>query len=181
MNWEALSAIADLIAASGVIGSLIYLAVQIRQNTRTTRQTAAQSAEQFNTQIILATATSDSLNAAVSRGLAFPADLDYEDGQRFHMYMLQAFRNTQWVFFARKTNVLGESDWNFHRTAIAAFKASPGFDAWWPAGQQYFDAAFRAEVDSISPGTLVFFDKATSRFVAGPFPAGPTTPPEARV
>ncbi len=35
MNWDAIGAIAELFGAVGVIASLVYLAVQIRQNTRT--------------------------------------------------------------------------------------------------------------------------------------------------
>lgn len=34
MNWEALGAIAETLGATGVIATLAYLAVQIRQNTR---------------------------------------------------------------------------------------------------------------------------------------------------
>jgi hypothetical protein len=37
MNWDAIGAIAELLGAVGVIASLIYLAGQIRQNTRATR------------------------------------------------------------------------------------------------------------------------------------------------
>ena len=35
MNWEAIGAIAELIAAIGVIASLIYLAKQINANSNT--------------------------------------------------------------------------------------------------------------------------------------------------
>ena len=34
MNWDAISAIGELIGAAAVVISLIYLATQIRQNTR---------------------------------------------------------------------------------------------------------------------------------------------------
>lgn len=42
MNWEALAATAELLGALGVLASLIYLAVQIRQNTAWLRQQAFQ-------------------------------------------------------------------------------------------------------------------------------------------
>ena len=38
MNWETLAAIAEVLGATGVLASLIYLAVQIRQNTVWLRQ-----------------------------------------------------------------------------------------------------------------------------------------------
>jgi hypothetical protein len=34
MNWDAIGAIAELLGAVGVIASLIYLAMQLKQNTR---------------------------------------------------------------------------------------------------------------------------------------------------
>ena len=38
MNWDAIAAIAELLAAVGVIVSFVYLAQQIRQNTRVQRR-----------------------------------------------------------------------------------------------------------------------------------------------
>jgi len=37
MNWNALSSVAEFVAAIGVIASLVYLAVQVRQNTQSIR------------------------------------------------------------------------------------------------------------------------------------------------
>ena len=34
MNWDALSAVAAMIGAAAVVASLLYLAVQVRANTR---------------------------------------------------------------------------------------------------------------------------------------------------
>ena len=40
VNWEAVGAIANLVAAFGVIATLIYLAIQIRQNSNQLRGSA---------------------------------------------------------------------------------------------------------------------------------------------
>lgn len=42
MNWEAVGAIAELVAAIAVVASLIYLAVQVRHGIATARSTAYQ-------------------------------------------------------------------------------------------------------------------------------------------
>ena len=42
MNWEALSAVAELLGAVGVFASLVYLAIQIHQNNRWLKQQAYQ-------------------------------------------------------------------------------------------------------------------------------------------
>ena len=43
MNWEALGAIAELIGGLGVIATLAYHAIQIRQNTRSVRASTYQN------------------------------------------------------------------------------------------------------------------------------------------
>ena len=43
MNWDALSAIGQTVGALAVVISLIYLAVQMRQNTRAVRGTSFQA------------------------------------------------------------------------------------------------------------------------------------------
>jgi hypothetical protein len=41
MNWEAVGAVGEILGAAGVIATLGYLALQIRQNTRQTQALAA--------------------------------------------------------------------------------------------------------------------------------------------
>ena len=43
MNWEALGAIANVLTAVGVIATLIYLSIQIRQNTKAVRSSSIQN------------------------------------------------------------------------------------------------------------------------------------------
>ncbi len=42
MNWEAIGAIAELVRAIAVVASLLYLAIQVRQNAEVNRATAFQ-------------------------------------------------------------------------------------------------------------------------------------------
>ena len=42
MNWEAIGAIGEILGAAGVIATLAYLAVQIRQNTKMARAATRQ-------------------------------------------------------------------------------------------------------------------------------------------
>jgi hypothetical protein len=37
MDWDAISAVSDIMGAAGVIGSLIYVGLQTRQNTNALR------------------------------------------------------------------------------------------------------------------------------------------------
>ena len=43
MNWEAISAVSEIVGAVAVVISLIYVAAQIRQNTKMMRTAAKQN------------------------------------------------------------------------------------------------------------------------------------------
>ncbi len=43
MNWEAIGAVAEILAAMGVLASLVYVASQIRDNTRSLQAASLQS------------------------------------------------------------------------------------------------------------------------------------------
>ena len=43
MNWDALGALGELVGAAAVVATLIYLSVQLRQNTRTVKLSSAQA------------------------------------------------------------------------------------------------------------------------------------------
>lgn len=46
MNWEALGALGEIAGAMAVIVTLVYLSVQIRQNTKASRVAAVQAASE---------------------------------------------------------------------------------------------------------------------------------------
>ena len=49
MNWEAISAVGQIVGAAGVIISVIYLAQQVRSNARQTRPASMRSmSDAFN-------------------------------------------------------------------------------------------------------------------------------------
>ncbi len=70
MNWEAISAIGELLGALGVLASLIYLAVQIRDNTRSIQAASLQSVlDGPRDRSLLPMAGSGETSAIFARGL----------------------------------------------------------------------------------------------------------------
>jgi hypothetical protein len=64
MNWTALGAIGELVGGVVVVVTLIYLAVQIRQNTRATQAHATGSVASEMEQVLLAIAQNEELSEA---------------------------------------------------------------------------------------------------------------------
>jgi hypothetical protein len=82
MNWEALGAVGELIGAAGVILTLVYLAHQIRQNTRAIRAQTHQAITSANLGMAMGLAESEGLAGVLVRGLADFDSLDPADRLR---------------------------------------------------------------------------------------------------
>src|SRR5712691_4665472 len=89
VNWEALGAIANLLAALGVIATLIYLAIQIRQDSNQLR--GAATVEVYDYQRSLTdTLTSDpELYKIALRGNEDLNSLNSWERQRFTIWCIQ--------------------------------------------------------------------------------------------
>ena len=101
MNWEAIGALAELAGALGVIASLVYLAVQIRQNTRSAREATSHSLlhdlQQFRSLI----AQDPEVARVYREGLRDLRSLNDDDRWRFGALMQFIFSVFETGFHAR--------------------------------------------------------------------------------
>jgi len=91
MNWEALGAVGELIAAGGVIASLIFLAIQVRisakattENNRLLSATMYRNSDEYITRWTEHLIRDPELNDVWERGLE-GGELDQLDSARFYM------------------------------------------------------------------------------------------------
>ena len=66
MNWEAMGAIGEIVGAVGVIATLGYLALQVRQNSNVTRSATRQAISSVQADLGLRIAESADLRAALA-------------------------------------------------------------------------------------------------------------------
>lgn len=71
MNWDAIGATAEMLAATGVIISLVYLSLQMRLNTVAIRRSNARQTTSDNNGALRSIAENEDLAAIVVRGFAF--------------------------------------------------------------------------------------------------------------
>ena len=101
MNWEAIGAIANLLAAIGVIASLIYLAVQIRQNTRAVRSSSVQSLVQSLSATSQAVLENEYIIPIMLKANAGLETLTDEESARLHFLLVMTLRRFEGVYFQR--------------------------------------------------------------------------------
>ena len=137
MNWEALGTVAEIIGALAVVVSLVYLAAQIRQNTRQVEEQAR--AQRFAALGILfdnwrnfrSNIISDSRVAGIwRRGNEDPSQLSEDDRMVFDLLMVDLL----WGFSANWMMGVDEGLGSYLREDISdnlLVYASPGLREWW--------------------------------------------------
>jgi hypothetical protein len=92
MNWDAIGAMAQTLGAVGVIASLVYLATQMRQNTRATQASSYQQFENSHSERITTQVTVPGLARIVMLGMSNLEQLDEEERLRFTNWLYVSFR-----------------------------------------------------------------------------------------
>jgi hypothetical protein len=151
MSFEQLSFLAQIVASVGVVVSLIFVGLQIKQNTRALQRTEHNSTMEQWTVIRQAIAQNRDIAELMTAGLAGERALDSADQLRLEQMLQEnawaAFHiwdRTQRGIFPKET---------FEATGGALLKTlltTPGGATWWQnAKGTGFPPGFVADVDTI--------------------------------
>jgi hypothetical protein len=149
MNWDAIGAVAELLGAIGVIVSLIYLAGQIRQNTRTQRRTNLGDIAIELAATIRCTATNSELASLVLRGHADLGSLDPIERFRYDNFMYVYLANFERALFDARSGDYPEEELVPMRAAIAGYLGTDGGHAWWEQRRTWFTLFGQQSIDEI--------------------------------
>ena len=150
MNWEAISGIAETIGALGVIISLLYVGVQIRQNTVAAR--ASNYQQWVDTQVNVNRALSDDPEVA---SLVDKANQDFSALTSAELLRLQMiFYNhfTQWnVAFTNNNYALVDTEkWELVARGYELFmRQSPALQQMWKYCGFVYDEPFKQHVETL--------------------------------
>lgn len=138
MNWEALASVAELIGALGVIVTVAYLAVQIRQNSRLIASSLAESSRDALNETTRILANDREAAGVFWAGIENRSALTDPERQQFDALMTLTFLG------ARQAFTQGQLDETFRW--ILGF---PGARDWWAAYSAIFPDAFRNHIDGL--------------------------------
>ena len=134
MNWDALGAIGNLLAAIGVIVSLIYLAVQIRQNSILTKASIKHS---------LASQTQISSQSWAEHAEAVMRVVEKNNPSTSDEFvtqqLLQAnFRSYENYLYQYKIGLFDESEWIGIKQTMYRQLSYPQVASWWMSSKSEF-------------------------------------------
>ncbi len=126
MNWDAIGAIGELVGGIAVIGTLIYLATQIRQNTRINASAIRQSFYDYTTRQMLHGTDSTEYNVVLAK--AATTDDELTPGERIQILRLfqAVFVGYQGAYFQHRNKALSDDDWKMCRALLRSFWLLPG-------------------------------------------------------
>ena len=143
MNWEAISTIAEIVGAGGVIASLIYLAVQIRQSTKVSRAEMTKDLYLASRTAIMDIAANDTL-ASISTDIR---QFENEDLMRRNMFYQSFFRLYELQFNLKNQGLLDDDIARSYALIIQMWAKTIYFSDYWQRHRGEFNEAFAAYVD----------------------------------
>ena len=136
MNWAAIGAVSEVVAAVAVVVSLVYLATQIRQANKTARATTrnaiAESAQ------------------ALSQDVINNADkLDAVEMLRMQGRCYRDMRHWENIYYQVREGLLTAEEWSGFRKNLAALFEIEAYRDYWDSEADLYSAAFREQIDVI--------------------------------
>ena len=149
MNWEMLAAIGQLAAACVGIPSIIYLAVQIRAQTKERHQSAVNALTVQWGDLTRSFHDNGEFCAIYLRGVQCFTELDAVSKLRFSSFLNRFFKNFQAMFFSYRDGVLSASIWGEVERTMGDVIAYPGVQEWWKTRRHWHTEEFARVIDGL--------------------------------
>lgn len=164
-----LAQLGEFIGGMFVVVSLVYLAYQVRQNTKSLRaENYARVLDRLST--LQSNLSSDAeLNRIVVVGAQTPEVLSRTDRVRLTWALYELMGAGEFVFHQAQQGSLPDEVWQRWRATLAWWISHPGIRAWWMARPSPFSTSFEAFMSDLIENNPL--DKEAVRrwelFVAG--------------
>ena len=142
MNIQDLGSLGELIAALATLITLVYLAVQIRANTNSLRESNTRVHTDRMIDHSRLIATNQELADIFRRGSKDIESLTDQERWQFGTYLWSLFIDFQDEFHASKRTSLHDYHWNLQRENMLYYLGKPGIKNWWDALDLNLDPEF---------------------------------------
>jgi hypothetical protein len=127
MNWEAISAIGEIVGATAVVVTLIYLAVQVRRGTSATQAASIQAAAALDHEFLM-TLGLDPVTAKLwASYLAAPGSLPDDQKMQGHLLMASLLRRLENIRIQNQLGTLSHEGWQSRQAMFVVIARSPGY------------------------------------------------------
>lgn len=169
MDLDTLSKLGEFVGGFFVVISLVYLAYQVRQNTRSLRAENYGRVLDRMSALQSAISADADLNRVFTIGAEDPARLTRSERIRFSWALYELIGNAEFMFHQNRDSTLPPAVWDRWKGTLGWWMSHPGMRAWWYSKPTSFAVDFSKFVDEIIRNDS--FDAAAigrwRQFVAG--------------
>ncbi len=143
MNWEAIGAIGEVLGAAGVIITLAYLAVQMRQSNRLAKRAAVQGVLEGRAEMNRFIASDPVLTELFWRGMESSDEfVDEGERRRFATVFSTMSRHYEAIYLDNQEGLLPPGVWRSQESSMKRIMSMPGAQRLLRELESDFDEAF---------------------------------------
>jgi hypothetical protein len=142
MNWDAIGALGELVGAVAVVATLVYLSVQLRQNTKTIRLGSAQSVNE-ELQDMFSQLSSDESLAAVFLEAGTSSSLQGVNLVRYYTFNNNILRVYENAFLEWRENAIDSAHWEGMTRMMIDYTKMAAFGEYWENRKHWLSEEFQ--------------------------------------
>ena len=149
--------LAEIIGTTAIVVSLIYVAVQIRQNTRATRLSAAQNISHELREVTASLANETETAELHLKGIANIDSLAPAEKHRFYILLSALYRVYENAYYQNREGALDPYVWEgvIGQLLITRHSSSSGYQTFWRDRKQIFSKKFQDFLENELPVTEI--------------------------
>jgi hypothetical protein len=148
MNLDQIANIAEISAAALVIVSLIYVAIQIKQNTKAAKLSTNQAFIDAHAKVVMHIAVDTEFRDIYWRGLKGLENLDGSETAAFAAWIHHTFRVWEFFYYQWREGAFDDRLWGGFKAQFCSLFASPGTREIWSGRNHLLGEEFREFVDN---------------------------------
>lgn len=137
-----------LVANFGVIFGIVFLVIEVQQNTQTIKAAAVQDSVTTAREQIQLFASDADTNRINMIGVGDPSRLSPEELQRYVWITRSGLLGIQGLFRQWELEILPDDDWEVWEKVLCANTATAGFHALWPENAEILNPRFVARAEA---------------------------------
>ena len=151
MDWDAIGAIGEVVGAAAVVVTLAILIHQIKQNTRSVRQTAETALSHHVAAWSAEVVRNPDLGRIWDVAATDPESLTDDEKRVYLWYVAQLFELYEGQFNLFAEGQVPERSWMPKARFLARILTLPLVDVWWRSRLAPLSAGFVEHIDTVRP------------------------------
>jgi len=155
MNWDAISALAEIVGAVGVIISLVFVGFQIRKNTVASEAATYQASVGYDIEMLMALSSDPEQSRIFNTYTWIPEATNLTENEiiQAEYQMTALLRHLENLYLQHELGMLSDEIWRTRQALLDAIVLSPGYERFeQTSSSQTFDGAFRSYASNLRVG-----------------------------